>query len=141
MINNIIDTLSNVFVGNGIIIALGCFIVGMLVKGTFNKVPNKLIPYINIVVAEVLGFLTPGTFEGQSIPAKVVLLMFLGLSSTGLYEAACEVVKERFSIDIKQIYNNIIMGERNPDSNQTQVDVPPSEDDIQRPADYNIDIE
>ena len=100
--------ITNLFLGDGIIIILGCFVIGMFLKGTFKKFPNKYIPYVNMVVAIILGFLIPDTFADKPIVSKVIILAFLGLSSVGFYEAICTAVKNRFSIDLNKIYNNIV---------------------------------
>lgn len=130
---DILTNVSDLFVGNGIIIIIGCFVIGTILKGTIKKLPNKYIPYINSVVSVILGFAIPGTYENENIVAKIIVLIFLGLSSTGMYEAICIIVKDRFSIDLKQIYNNII--NKSESSNQTQEDVP------QESEDNNSDIE
>lgn len=119
---DILTNVSDLFVGNGIIIVIGCFVIGTILKGTIKKLPNKYIPYINSIVSVILGFAIPGTYENENIVAKIIVLIFLGLSSTGMYEAICIIVKDRFSIDLKQIYNNII--NKSESSNQTQEDVP-----------------
>ena len=125
MMDEISHTISDIFLGNGVIIAIGCFIVGMFLKGTFKQFPNKFIPYINTIIAVVLGFLIPNTFDDKPIVTKVILLMFLGLSSVGLYETICTTVKERFSIDLNKICNNIINDKQEATSSQTpQDDIP-----------------
>lgn len=101
--DNILTSISDLFLGNGIVIIIGCMIVGLFVKGSFKKVPNKYIPFINIGISIILGFAIPGTFEDKDIVSKVIILMFLGLSSVGLYESLCIILKDRFSIDIKKI--------------------------------------
>lgn len=126
ILTNIID----LFLGNGIIIVIGCLVVGMFLKGTFKRIPNKFIPYINAVVAVILGFIIPGTFEDEFIISKIILLIFIGFSSVGLYEALCLLIKDRFSVDIKKIYNNLInSSNKNEAIDQTQEDVPQYEGD------------
>ena len=110
MEENFAKYLEDLFLGNGIVIILGCFIVGMFLKGSVKGLPNKYIPYINALVAIVLGFLIPGTYDDKPIASKVIILAFLGLSSVGLYETICTAVKNRFSIDLEKIYNNIVNG-------------------------------
>lgn len=106
---DILTYITDLFLGNGIIIILGCFIVGMFLKGTFKKLPNKYIPYINALIAVVLGFLIPGTYEDEPIVSKIIILLFLGLSSVGFYEAISTAIKNRFSIDITKIFGNNIV--------------------------------
>lgn len=94
------NEVNGLFFHNGLIIVIGCTIVGLFLKGTFKKLPNKFIPYINMVISIALGFIIPDTLSDKDTVTKVVELAFLGLSSTGLYEALCILVKKRFSIDI-----------------------------------------
>ena len=119
----ILTSITDLFLGNGIIIVIGCFIVGMFLKGSVKKLSNKYIPYINVIVAIILGFIIPGTFDDEFIVSKIIILSFLGLSSVGLYEAICVVVKERFSINIHNIYNNNL-NDNNSKESQTQEDEP-----------------
>ena len=106
--DDIFTYITDLFLCNGVIIILGCFVVGMFLKGSLKKLPNKYIPYINTLVAIVLGFLIPDTYDEEPIISKIIILAFLGLSSVGFYEAICTAVKNRFSIDINKIYNNIV---------------------------------
>ena len=109
---NILSSISDLFLGNGIIIIIGCMVVGMILKGTFKKFPNKFIPFINIGISIILGFLIPDTYSDRDIVSKVIILMFLGLSSVGLYEALCIIIKDRFSIDIKKMISKFSAGEK-----------------------------
>ena len=128
--DDILTNITDLFLGNGIIIIIGCLVVGMFLKGTFKSIPNKFIPYINAVIAVILGFIIPGTFEDEFIVSKIILLIFIGFSSVGLYEALCLLIKDRFSVDIKKIYNNLINSRnKNEAIDQTQEDVPQYEDD------------
>ena len=106
--DNILTSISDLFLGNGIVIIIGCMIVGLFVKGSFKKVPNKYIPFINIGISLILGFAIPGTFEDKDIVSKVILLMFLGLSSVGLYESFCIIFKKivsKFSNTNNDLYD------------------------------------
>lgn len=107
--NDFINEAKNLFFDNGLVIILACTIIGLFVKGTIKKIPNKFIPYINMGVSIILGFLIPDTLSDEDVISKVIELAFIGLSSTGLYEALCIVIKKRFSIDIpalvKKYYN------------------------------------
>lgn len=113
---NILTSISDLFLGNGIIIIIGCMIMGLFVKGSFKKIPNKYIPFINMGISIILGFVIPGTFADRDIVSKIILLMFLGLSSVGLYEMLCITLKDRFSIDVKKIvskFSNNLYGSNN----------------------------
>lgn len=121
--DDILTNITDLFLGNGIIIIIGCFVIGMFLKGSVKKLSNKYIPYINVIVAIILGFIIPGTFDDEFIVSKIIILSFLGLSSVGLYEAICVIVKERFSINIHNIYNNNL-NDNNSKESQTQEDEP-----------------
>lgn len=88
---------------NGLLIALACLILGSFIKGS-TKIHNKYIPYINVVFSIILGFVIPETYTDRSIASKIIILILLGLSSVGLYEAICVIVKKRFSVDLKDIF-------------------------------------
>ena len=107
--DDILTNITDLFLGNGIIIIIGCLVVGMFLKGIFKSIPNKFSPYINAIVAVILGFIIPGTFEDEFIISKIILLIFIGFSSVGLYETLCLLIKDRFSVDIKKIYNNLVI--------------------------------
>lgn len=130
---DILTNVTDLFIGNGIIIILGCFVIGTLLKGTFKTFPNKFIPHMNVVIAIVLGFIIPGTFDDMSIPSKVICLAFIGLSSVGLYEILCTMVKQRFSVDLKRIYNNIV---KVIDDEGYDIDDESGEDFDQEPEDF-----
>ena len=123
---SILSSISDLFLGNGIIIIIGCMIVGMFLKGTFKKLPNKFIPFINIGISIVLGFLIPDTYSDRDIVSKVIILMFLGLSSVGLYEALCIIIKDRFSIDIKKMISKFSAGEKE-ENNDDEMEWYPSQ--------------
>ena len=123
---NILSSISDLFLGNGIIIIIGCMVVGMILKGTFKKFPNKFIPFINIGISIVLGFLIPDTYSDRDIVSKVIILMFLGLSSVGLYEALCIIIKDRFSIDIKKMISKFSAGEKE-ENNDDEMEWYPSQ--------------
>ena len=55
--DDILTNITDLFLGNGIIIIIGCLVVGMFLKGTFKSIPNKFIPYINAVIAVILPIL------------------------------------------------------------------------------------
>jgi hypothetical protein len=110
--------ITELFVGNGIIIIIGCMIAGLFLKGTFKKLPNKYIPFINIAISLILGFAIPMTYEDKDIISKVIILIFLGLSSVGLYEALCIMIKSRFDIDVSKIFSKFSGDDSGPDLGQ-----------------------
>lgn len=134
--DDILTNITDLFLGNGIIVILGCFVIGMFLKGSLRKLPNKYIPYVNAVIANILGFMIPNTFDDEPVISKIIILAFLGLSSVGLYEAICTAVKQRFSIDINKIYNIIVNASDDmKDSGDETIshepeDLPQNDDDI-----------
>jgi hypothetical protein len=129
MMDEFDKVLAGIFAGNGVIITIGCFVIGLFLKGSIKGLPNKYIPYINSLIAIILGFLIPDTYSDKPIVTKIILLAFLGISSVGLYEYICNMVQKRFSVNLKQIINNIInVNESNELTSQTLEDVPHNDD-------------
>ena len=118
-----LSSVSELFLGNGIIISLACLTVGMFLKGTFKKFPNKYIPFSNVVVAIIAGFAIPGTYDDKDPVSKVIILAFLGLSSVGLYESLCIIVKKRFDIDIAEIISHYGSSASDPKTGESSNDV------------------
>ena len=117
--DNFLSCLSDIFIGNGFIIILACLLVGAVIKGTASKIPNKFIPFINIVISIVLGFVIPGTYDDRDIVSKIIILIFIGLSSTGFYEILCVMVKRRFSIDLTKLVKKCL-GDNSDESIETE---------------------
>lgn len=129
MMDEFDKVLAGIFDDNGVIITIGCFVIGLFLKGSIKGLPNKYIPYINSLIAIILGFLIPDTYSDKPIVTKIILLAFLGISSVGLYEYICNIVQKRFSVNLKQIINNIInINESNELTSQTLEDVPHNDD-------------
>lgn len=129
MMDEFDKVLAGIFTGNGVIITIGCFVIGLFLKGSIKGLPNKYIPYINSLIAIILGFLIPDTYSDKPIVTKIILLAFLGVSSVGLYEYICNMVQKRFSVNLKQIINNIInINESDELTSQTLEDVPHNDD-------------
>lgn len=117
--DNFLSCLSDIFIGNGFIIILACLLVGAVIKGTASKIPNKFIPFINMVISIVLGFIIPGTYDDRDIISKIIILIFIGISSTGFYEVLCVMVKRRFSIDLTKLIKKCL-GDGSDESIETQ---------------------
>lgn len=80
----IFNFIANLFVGEGLIIAVAAFVVGQIMKSL--KVPNKFIPLIGGILGVVLGICIPGVFTGKDIVTCGVLGLALGWAATGGYE-------------------------------------------------------
>lgn len=81
----VLDFITNLFVTNGIIIAVATFVLGQILKG-FKSIPNYVIPLIGGVVGAILGVTIPGLFEGKDIVTSGILGLALGWAATGGYE-------------------------------------------------------
>lgn len=87
----IFNFIINLFVEEGIIIAVAAFIVGQIIKPL--KVPNKFIPLIGGVLGAVLGIVLPTVFEGKDIVTCGILGLALGWGATGGYETIKQLRK------------------------------------------------
>lgn len=82
---NVFEFILNLFLDNGVIIAVATFIVGQIIKG-FKNVPNNVIPLVGGILGTILGITIPGLFEGKDIITSGILGLALGWASTGGYE-------------------------------------------------------
>lgn len=82
---NIIDFIANLFLTNGIIIAVAAFVVAEIIKG-FKKVPKNIIPLVGGILGIVLGISIPNLFEGKDIITSGIMGLALGWAATGGYE-------------------------------------------------------
>ena len=82
---NVMEFILNLLVGEGLIIAVATFVVGEIVKG-LNFIPNKYIPLIGGVLGIILGVIMPGVFAEKDIISSAVLGLILGWAATGGYE-------------------------------------------------------
>ena len=88
----IVEFLTNLFVDDGVIIAVAAFIVGEIIKGL--KVPNKFIPLIGGILGAVLGIVLPTVFVGKDVVTCGILGLALGWGATGGYETIKQLTKK-----------------------------------------------
>ena len=91
--DNILDFIINLFVTDGIIIAVAAFVVGQIIKG-FKKIPNNIIPLVAGVLGIILGIVIPGLFPGKDIITSGVLGLALGWAATGGFETIKNLKKK-----------------------------------------------
>lgn len=89
----ITDFIANLFLTNGIIIAVAAFVVGQILKG-FDKIPNNIIPLVGGILGIILGITIPNLFEGKDIITSGILGLALGWAATGGYETIKNLKKE-----------------------------------------------
>ena len=89
----VLDFILNLFLEDGIIIAVAAFILGQILKG-FKKIPNNIIPLAGGVVGAVLGCVTPGVFPGKDLVTSGILGLALGWAATGGYETIKQLKKK-----------------------------------------------
>lgn len=90
---NILDFIMNLFVTDGIIIAVAAFVVGQIIKG-FKKIPNNIIPLVAGVLGIILGIVIPGLFPGKDIVTSGILGLALGWAATGGFETVKNLKKK-----------------------------------------------
>ena len=89
---NVFEFILNLFLNNGIIIAVATFIVGQIVKG-FKQIPNNVIPLLGGIIGTILGVTIPGLFEGKDVITSGILGLALGWAATGGYETIKQIKK------------------------------------------------
>ena len=89
---NVFEFILNLFLNNGIIIAVATFIVGQIAKG-FKQIPNNVIPLLGGIIGIILGVTIPGLFEGKDVITSGILGLALGWAATGGYETIKQIKK------------------------------------------------
>lgn len=82
----VFEFIVNLFVGNGLIIAVATFVTGMIIKQSLTAIPKKYIPLIGGIIGILLGIFIPDIFEGKDILTSAICGLALGWASTGGYE-------------------------------------------------------
>lgn len=83
---NVYDFIVNLFVSDGLIIAVATFVIGMIVKQSLKFISNDLIPLIGGIVGILLGIFIPDIFPGKDILTSAICGLALGWASTGGFE-------------------------------------------------------
>lgn len=83
---NIIEFIANLFVGEGILIAVAAFIIAEIIKKSLDFIPNKYIPLIGGIVGILLGLAVPGVFPDTAIAICAIKGLALGWAATGAWE-------------------------------------------------------
>lgn len=81
----IFEFITNLFFGNGLIIAVTAFVVGSIIK-KLSVIPNSYIPLIGGTIGLILGLVIPDLFEGKDMITSMCLGLALGWAATGGYE-------------------------------------------------------
>lgn len=81
----VINFIAELFLDNGIIIAVAAFVVGEILKG-FKKIPNNIIPLVGGILGIILGVTIPNLFPNQDIVTSGIMGLALGWAATGGYE-------------------------------------------------------
>lgn len=84
--DEILKFIADLFIGNGIIIAVGAFVVGAIIKTSLTFIPKKFIPLICGILGMILAILIPNILEGYDLVSKAVCGLALGWAATGGYE-------------------------------------------------------
>lgn len=92
---NVYEFIVNLFVGNGLIIAVGTFVLGMIIKQSIKFIPNDFIPLIGGIVGILLGIFIPDIFSGADLLTAGIEGLALGWAATGGYETVKNLVKKK----------------------------------------------
>lgn len=81
--NEILKFIEDLFLSNGIVIAVGCFVVGQIIKSALDMIPNKYIPLICGILGAVAGATIPGIFPDTHVVIAAINGLALGWAATG----------------------------------------------------------
>lgn len=82
---NITAYISDLFLTNGIVIAVGAYVLGQIIK-TINFIPDKFIPLIGGTLGALAGVFVPVLFPEAHWFIALVNGLALGWAATGGYE-------------------------------------------------------
>ena len=91
---NVFNFIIELFISNGIIIAVGAFVVGAIVKTSLTFIPKKYIPLIGGILGIILGITIPNIFPGKDIISAGICGLALGWAATGGYETIKNLTKK-----------------------------------------------
>lgn len=83
---NVYEFIIELFVGQGLIIAVAAFVVGAIIKQALKFIPNDFIPLICGVLGILLGIFIPDVFPGNDLITAGIKGLALGWAATGGYE-------------------------------------------------------
>lgn len=90
----ITEFIAELFLTNGIIIAVGAFVIGQIIKG-FEKIPKSIIPLVGGLLGIILGIISPNLFPEKDTVTSAILGLALGWSATGGYETIKQLKEEK----------------------------------------------
>ncbi len=97
----ILKFMEDLFLTNGIVIAVGCFVLGEIIKHTLNFIPNQYIPLISGIAGLSLGVFVPSIMPETHPVIRAIEGLALGWAATGgvetvkkLKESICNKQKE-----------------------------------------------
>ncbi len=82
----LVNYFSELLLTNGVVIAVGVFVLGKIIKEALDFIPNKYIPLIGGLAGVLLAVFIPGIFEDKDTVTKAVMGLSLGWAATGGYE-------------------------------------------------------
>ena len=85
----------DLFVGNGLVIAVAAFVVGAIIKQSIKFIPNDFIPLIGGILGIVLGIAIPDIFPETSLIIAAINGLALGWAATGGYETVKNLLNRK----------------------------------------------
>lgn len=82
----VFELIIQLFLDDGVIIAVGVYVLGEIIKKAIPAIKNDFIPLIGGIVGIALGLTIPNIFVGADIITKAIYGLALGWAATGGYE-------------------------------------------------------
>lgn len=82
---NVINFILDLFVSNGIIIAVAAFVMGKILK-PIKQINSNIIPLCGGLLGIILGVVIPNVFDGKDPVTSAIMGLALGWAATGGYE-------------------------------------------------------
>ena len=82
------EYLAQLFMDNGILIAVAAYIAGAVLRRSFPRFPKRFIPLAAGLLGIALGILSPHIFPGEDMLTAGVKGLALGWAATGGFECS-----------------------------------------------------
>lgn len=83
---NVFSFITDLFLSDGIIIAVAVYVLGEIVKTSIKFIKNQYIPLLGGVAGVILGLTIPTIFPEADIMTKAIYGLALGWAATGGFE-------------------------------------------------------
>jgi len=86
--------IAELLIGEGVIIAVTCFVICQIIKTSFDFMPNKFIPLIAGLLGASIALTIPHIYPEHDVVTTAIYGLVLGWASTGGYETIKNLINK-----------------------------------------------